>query len=300
MALEVVRYIPLAFAVMKLRGFSTVATVGVFLIVADVVQRLVIVPMVWAAPTRKGWVLGAWQRWIAGTLIGMVRWIGGGKFEPFPVIPSASGVLVLMNHQSLLDIPVIVRCFQHDYPRIVTRKRYAVRKPLVSRMIELYEYPVVDPTGGVKQQLKMLRSVARDPQFPIVVYPEGTRSRDGELLPFRRGAVDTLLRHRQWQVYLLTSDGTLPCGRLKDMLDGVATVHSRTHLAGPFETPSDPQDIASWLQDMEDRMRESLAELRGGAAPLNRSAETPEAAAADSTESTSESDAGSHGNERVG
>ena len=107
------------------------------------------------------------------------------------------------------------------YSRIVTRKRYAKGVPVISRMIKLYEYPVVDSKGGLKGQIEMLRAVARDPRAPIVVYPEGTRSHDGELLPFRRGAVDTLLRHRRWKVYLLTADGTLPCGRLKDMLNGV-------------------------------------------------------------------------------
>jgi 1-acyl-sn-glycerol-3-phosphate acyltransferase len=167
-----------------------------------------------------------------------------------------------MNHQSLLDIPLVVRSFEQGYPRIVTRKRYARGVPVVSRMIKLYQYPVVDPESSVRGQLKMLRSVARDPRVPLVVYPEGTRSRDGSLLPFRRGAVDTLLRHRQWQVYLLTSDGTLPCGRLKEMLNGVGSVHSRMNLDGPFDTPSDPHDIPGWLKEMEGRMRESLAELR--------------------------------------
>lgn len=269
---------------MKLRGFLTVATAGVFLTLADVVQRVVVAPLVRVAPGRKDRVLGAWQRLMAGVLIGMVRWIGGGKFEPFPSVPWGSDVLVLMNHQSLLDIPIVVRCFREGYPRIVTRKRYTTGVPVVSKMIQLYEYPVVDPTGGVKEQLKMLRGVARDPRMPIVVYPEGTRSRDGDLQPFRRGALDTLLRHRQWQVYLITSDGTLPCGRLDDMLTGVSTVRCRTALAGPFETPSDPGDIPSWLQEMEDRMRQSLVELREGAAPLKPGVATSENEAASSTD----------------
>jgi 1-acyl-sn-glycerol-3-phosphate acyltransferase len=249
---------------MKLRGFLTVATFGVFLAVSDLIQRWVIAPWVWVAPARRDRVLAGWQRWLASMMINITRVVGGGRFEPLPVIPSAEGVLVLMNHQSLLDIPVVIRCLEHGYPRIVTRKRYARGVPVISKMLALYDYPIVDPEGGMKNQLKMLRGVARDPRVPIVVFPEGTRSRDGALLPFRRGAVDTLLRHRQWSVYLLTSDGTLPCGRFRDMLRGVGTVHCRVKVSGPFDTPSDPHEIASWLEEMEGQMRNSLVELRAG------------------------------------
>ena len=272
-ALEVSLHMPLAFGLMKLRGFLTVASIGGFLLLADVVQRLVVVPLVWAAPTRKDRVLAVWLRGLGAAMVGMVRVIGGGKFEPFPTIPWAPGVLVLMNHQSLLDIPIIVRCVEGGYSRIVTRKRYARGVPVISRMIKLYEYPVVDPKGGVKGQIKVLQAVARDPRVPIIVYPEGTRSRDGEMLPFRRGAVDTLLRHRQWKVYLATADGTLPCGRLKDMLSGVHKVRCRVKVSGPFDTPSDPKDFPAWLEEMEARMRKNLADLRGPAVVSNRGPE---------------------------
>ena len=248
---------------MKLRGFLTVATIGVFLLLADLAQRLVVVPLVWVVPARKDRVLTVWLRGLAAAMIGGVRFIGGGKFEPIPTIPFAPGVLVLMNHQSLLDIPIVVRCVEGGYVRIITRKRYTAGVPVVSRMIKLYDYPVVDPAGGLKGQLDVLRSVARDPRVPIVVYPEGTRSRDGELLPFRRGAVDTLLRYRRWKVYLATVDGTLPCGRLKDMLRGVHTVRCRVSVSGPFDTPSDPKDFFAWLEEMEGRMRKELSRLRG-------------------------------------
>ena len=298
---------------MKLRGFLTVATAGVFFAWLDLFQRWVIAPLVWVAPARKEGVLGGWQRWIAARLIGLTRVVGGAKFEPIPTIPSGPGVLVLMNHQSLLDVPIIVRSLAHGYPRIVTRKRYARGVPLLSKMIELYEYPVVDPTGSMKWQLKMLRSVARDPRVPIVVYPEGTRSRDGALLPFRRGAVDTLLRHRQWEVYLLTSDGTLPCGRLRDMLDGVDKVHCRVSVSGPFATPSDPHEISAWLEEMEGRMRHSLQGLRRGAAFSEQATERSRVEApalkerrkrsrrrSDGIDRRTESRRGSDGTERVG
>ncbi len=276
-ALEVSLHMPLAFGLMKLRGFLTVATIGTFLLFADVVQRLIVVPLVWVAPARRNRVLEVWLRGLGLAMISGVRFIGGGKFGPLPTIPFAPGVLVLMNHQSLLDIPIVVRSVVGGYSRIVTRKRYTTGVPVISRMIKLYEYPVVDPKGGLKGQIKMLRSVARDPRTPIVVYPEGTRSRDGELLPFQRGVLDTLLRHLQWKVYVLTADGTLPCGRLKDMLSGVHTVRSRVTVSGPFDTPSDSKDFPAWLEEMESRMHENLAKLRGSEAGSNGGSETSEA-----------------------
>ncbi len=286
---------------MKLRGFLTVATIGTFLLFADVVQRLVVVPLVWVAPARKNRVLKVWIRGLATAMISWIRFIGGGKIGPIPTIPSAPGVLVLMNHQSLLDIPIVVRSVEEAYPRIVTRQRYTRGVPVVSRMLKLYDFPVVDPKGGMKGQIKMLGSVARDPRVPIIVYPEGTRSRDGELLPFRRGVLDTLLRHRQWKVYVLTADGTLPCGRLKDMLDGVHTIRCSVNVAGPFDTPSDTKDFPAWLEEMESQMHKNLAKLRGSEAVSNGGSETSEAEKSEVETSAAEtSEAGKSKTEAVG
>ena len=170
MALEVPLHMPLAFEPMKLRGLLTVATIGGFLVLADVVQRLIIVPLAWVGPARKDRVFAVWLRGLASAIIGAVRSVGGGKFGPLPTIPFAPGVLVLMNHQSLLDIPIVVQCVEGGYLRIVTRKRYARGVPAISRMIKLYDFPVVDPRGGMRGQFKVLREAARDPRVKFNVH----------------------------------------------------------------------------------------------------------------------------------
>ena len=86
--------------------------------------------------------------------------------------------------------------------------------------------------------------------------------------------MDTLLRYRQWKMYLVTADGTLPCGRLKDMLNGVQMVDCRVHVSGPFDPPTDPKEFRSWLEEGEGRMRKDLTELRSPATVSNRTPET--------------------------
>ena len=85
-------------------------------------------------------------------------------------------------------------------------------------------------------------------------------------------------------MYLLTADGTLPCGRLKDMLNGVHTVRCRLSLSGPFDTPSDPKDFSAWIEEMEGRMRKNLAELRNPAVIPNRGPEVSAGSGSDGTE----------------
>jgi len=228
---------------MKLRGWLTIATIGAVVTVSDVTQRVVIATFVKVFPSRRQAVLAWWQRCMARAMVGSVRIVGGGTFRPLPTIPSESGILVLMNHQSLLDIP------------------------LISHMTRLYGYPLVDPNAPVKTHVKMLRNVVRTSESSVLVYPEGTRSRNGELLPFRKGALNILLRHRTWKVYLAVADGVLPCGELATMLRGVDAVDCQVRVIGPFDTPEDAGDIPSWSEEMQNHMREGLRALRAATSP---------------------------------
>ena len=251
---------------MKVRGTLTLAVVAVGLILSDLVQRTFISVSVKLLPRHRHRILAAWQQLMARFVIGSVRRLGGAHINDVPQIPGGPGVLVLMNHQSLMDIPLVVRAIRPGYPRIVTRERYANGKPLISHMIRLYQYPTVNPRATVRSGLEALSEAARESPVPLVIYPEGTRTKDGEIGTFRRSGLRAILTARPWEIWMVTADGYWECAKLKDFRAKVSSIQGRIRMEGPIPGPasdSTPEEIDAFIDRMRDRMRASLAELRG-------------------------------------
>jgi 1-acyl-sn-glycerol-3-phosphate acyltransferase len=240
----------------------TVGILGLALLAGDLIQRTVVAGTARLLPARRIRILAAWQRGLAHLVLRTVSIVGGARFSAIPRIPGEADVLVLMNHQSLIDIPLVVRALRGNYPRIVTRARYARGKPLISHMVRLYQYPTVEPRATVRGDVLRLGESAAASPVPVVIYPEGTRTRTGEIGPFRRAGLQAVLSARSWEVWLLVADGTWRSARLADFLSRVGTIHARTCALGPFPSPPAGADVDAVIDDMRERMVEALAELR--------------------------------------
>lgn len=254
---------------MKIRGTVTLFIEALVLVFCDVAQRLVIAPLVRLLPSRRIRILSVWQQGIATVVLGLIRTVGGARIDDIPQLPSGSGVLILMNHQSLLDIPLVVRAVRPGHPRIVTRARYSRGKPLISHMLKLYQYPLVDPRATVRADLERLAAEAAESPVPMVIYPEGTRTRDGSLGRFKRSGLKALLGGRSWEVWLVTVDGYWQCAKLEDFREGVSSIRGRMTTRGPWTSPevgSDATELEAFIRDMEARMAHMLDELREVAA----------------------------------
>lgn len=247
---------------MKLRGYLTLGCVGLVLLTADLIQRTIVSLAVKVLPSKRGMILGRWQKLMAHSMIFIVRRVGGGKVEEPPSIPGRPGVLILMNHQSLLDIPLVVASVDDLYPRIVTRARYASGKPLISHMVRLYQYPLVDPRATTRKHLRGLAEAAAENTTPVVIFPEGTRSRDGEIRPWKRKGLEQLLAARSWEVYLLVADGFWQTATLDKFLTSVSSVEGRVTKLGPFVSPEPGEPLDTFIDDMRDKMLAGLASLR--------------------------------------
>ncbi len=231
---------------------------------SDLFERTVIVALIRLRPASRDRILTSWARSFAAGVLGLARRVGGAAIGPLPAIPGGPGVLILMNHQSLFDILVAFRCLEGTYPRIVTRRRYAKGKPLISHMLRLYDHPLVDPDDRSSEQLRNLIRVAKESKHPLVIFPEGTRTRNGNIQPFRRPGLRAILRARPWTVYLLVIDGFWRCARMRDFPREISGVDARFACVGPISWEDPKGDADAFTQEVRETMLTKLEELRSG------------------------------------
>ncbi|MSR36388.1 MAG: 1-acyl-sn-glycerol-3-phosphate acyltransferase [Gemmatimonadetes bacterium] len=261
-----VKFVPVAWSrSVKLRGFLTVAVIGGVLIAGDPFQRVVVAGLGRLLPGRKLAILTWWERFLANYILWAARVVGGAHIASPPALPGREGVLVLMNHQSVLDIPLVVAALQPLHPRIITRARYSRGKPLISHMTRLYQYPVVEPRANARTQITALAENARTSPVPMMIFPEGTRTRNGEIGQWKEGGLRGILGARKWMVYLLVVDGYWESARLVDFMENVSTIEGRAVALGPFDGPEPGADPERFIAEMRERMIRALASLRAGA-----------------------------------
>jgi 1-acyl-sn-glycerol-3-phosphate acyltransferase len=263
----------------QLTGVTTLLLVGIYFIVTDILTRVVVAPLVYLRPASRIPILGAWARMVAGALVWLIRHVGRAQLDVQPVIASRGGVIIVMNHQSVVDIPVAFTCVSPGYPRMVARARYGRGIPLVSHMISFYGHILVQPGRTGRQELDALAETARASTLPILIYPEGHRTQDGEIRPWKRGGLDTLLSARDWSVYVVVVDGLCGVARLPDFIRNLSSVRCRVEMVGPFQYDGrDRTNHDEFIDALRRAMCDKLAEMRGARrAPHPSSAHDPRA-----------------------
>lgn len=233
-----------------------------FFLTADLIQRTLVVVVIRARPSVRDRVLTRWVRIVNTGIMGLVGRVGGAKVSLRARVPVDPGVLVLMNHQSLLDIPVAIGCMEGGYPKIVARERYRTGYPLISHMIRLYDHPTVRPGEHAAVQLDSLRRMAEGADRAIVLYPEGSRTPDGRIRPFKTAGLKAILSARSWSVYLLVADGMCEAAGLGGFVKNISSSVIRTESEGPFLFDGTRGDADEFIASMKQRMIDRLAAMK--------------------------------------
>ncbi len=242
------------------RSFLAFLALLALYVLGGLYQRILIWPRVLLAPNRRAVLVGSFMRGISRHTNTIVR-LGGGHLRGSGSVPTDAPVLVLANHQSVVDITqIIVRCHPHTL-WFVTRSRYGRFVPSVSLALRLLRSPLIDPHDR-KEALRLLRKAGREQPHGILIFPEGHRSRDGNMLEFKTAGVLTLLRENRTPVYLAVTDGMWRCRRIVDFIFKMHLLDGTTDILGPFTPPEDNDALPGFVQEMRQVMETHIASLR--------------------------------------
>ena len=230
----------------------------------DLGQRLVIWPAVWLFPVKRRAIVRRWLRFLAKGSLWISRVFGGVRVTWSGTAPTESCLLV-MNHQSLLDITIAVKAANGPQAVIPTRERYGHGIPGISSLTKLGRFPLVTQQARPsKAEVAALLQAAKDleaGETTLIIYPEGHRTTDGSILPFMRSGLKLLLSRAQRPIYYVVSDGLAHARTLDEMAHSFANSKVSVVIRGPFPPPA-KEDIDAFIDDLHARMVATLAEIR--------------------------------------
>lgn len=252
-----------------IRGGRTVLFLLVFLLYLvffmGLLQRLVIFPMAWLSPASAPRLFASWIRLQARITLRLLRVLGGVRVRVDGRIPPES-CLVIMNHQSLIDIPIGLSVMPGPLPLIPGRRRYARGIPGVSAYLRSAGNPLVSqkPEHRKADLAGILDAASRVDagEASLLIFPEGHRTRDGEILPFMPGGLHVVLSRTRRPVYCAVGDGMWKSRTLKDTFFNLSKVRARVRILGPFQPPADKTEIQGFVDRLRGEMVAALAEMR--------------------------------------
>jgi 1-acyl-sn-glycerol-3-phosphate acyltransferase len=213
-----------------------------------------------AGPFTKGRV-STWcaKKWSQSSAKGLRIYIEATGQENVP----EGGFVYASNHESLVDILVLGAALPGDFKWAA--KRSVMNVPFLGWHLRLAGHVPVDRNQGKDAALAVMEAferVLRDDK-PLLVFPEGTRTADGNLKAFKNGAFQAAVLSGKPVVpvalkgtFTLMSRDSVDTGASKDRDDRLVTVR----IGKPLYANRVLDDEQSVI-DLRDRTRAAVVEM---------------------------------------
>jgi len=111
-------------------------------------------------------------------------------------IPINKPIIIVCNHQSMYDISPIIWYMRKYHPKFVSKKELGKGIPSVSYNLKNGGSVLIDRKDGKQAivEIGKLGSYIENHKRSAVIFPEGTRSRDGNPKPFKSMGLKILLK----------------------------------------------------------------------------------------------------------
>ena len=228
------------------------AVLGIFEIIARIARLFGLRPM--------EITMGVMQR----ILLWILK-ITGAKLtvERSPLIQPRTGYILISNHQSLFDVPIFGGLLFSNYPKYIAKRELGKWLPAVSFNLTHGGNAVIDrddPRSALRV-IKQLGTECQQRRIAVVIFPEGTRSRDGQLGPFKPSGTVTLMKAAdQLAIVPTTIDGSWELLRHK-MFPVPFRTRIRVRFGDPIER-SAGEDHAALMERAREEIDATLQQWR--------------------------------------
>lgn len=110
-------------------------------------------------------------------------------------IPKHGPLIVVTNHQSLFDVPLLMWYLRRFRPRFVAKAELGRGFPCASYILRTGGSALIERNNGAQAvaAIREMGSKVAEGGFAACIFPEGTRSKNGALKEFKWTGVRTLL-----------------------------------------------------------------------------------------------------------
>ena len=167
--------------------------------------------------------------------------------------PDPEAKMIIMNHSSLIDIPVIEAAYPEDLVWIAKKELFDT--PFFGLLLKLPDNIRLDREDRKSLVHLLKESKEKSKVKTIAIFPEGTRARGDKLLPFKPGAkiiADKL--HLKVQPVLIV------CARAR--FDSKKLELNPGPIKVKYLPSFYPDPKKEWLKELRDRMQKELEEQR--------------------------------------
>ncbi len=198
--------------------------------------------------------------WLQTTLVQTFR-LAGTRIEVdrSPRVLPRTPYLLIANHQSMFDIPILGALLFSNFPKYVSKRELAHWIPSISYNLRRGGNAIID-RGDREQATAAIRELGaqvRERGVSAVIYPEGTRARAGELGRFRpAGAIALLESAPEAAVVPIAIDESWRLLRF-NLLPVPFGTRIRVHLGDPIERHPD-EDRSALLSAVREEITKTI------------------------------------------
>jgi 1-acyl-sn-glycerol-3-phosphate acyltransferase len=111
-------------------------------------------------------------------------------------LPEGRPIIFISNHQSLCDIPPLIYYLRKYHAKFISKIELTKGIPSISYNLKYGGGANIDRNDPRQSfaEIAKLGSRMKENKWSAVIFPEGTRSKDGHVKPFQAGGIATLLK----------------------------------------------------------------------------------------------------------